>query len=106
MNESQKLEELRHLAEDNGYLDVTRTGPDTYAGIKRLMFHYTLFSGVIEFTSGWENHWCYVDYAAAKVALVDWQAAGWVGEPEGWHRNPRTGRRRANGDPATEYIAD
>ncbi len=26
-------------------------------------------------------------------------------EPEGWYRNPNTGRRRPDGDPTKEYVA-
>lgn len=27
-----------------------------------------------------------------------------IGEPEGWFRNPKTGRRRPDGDKEQEYI--
>jgi hypothetical protein len=37
----------------------------------------------------------------AAAALDAWDGEG---EPQGWWRNPRTGRRRTDGDPAREYI--
>lgn len=36
-------------------------------------------------------------------ALNDWQPET-EPEPTGWFRNPTTGRRRTDGDPAREYI--
>lgn len=39
----------------------------------------------------------------AVCALLEWEGPG---EPEGWFRNHRTGRRRPGGDASQEYIAD
>jgi len=49
------------------------------------------------------------DYSSDVPGCVDagWRAAiGWdgTGEPEGWYRHPRTGRRRPDGDPAKEVV--
>ena len=44
---------------------------------------------------GYEDRWCYDEFAEAAGALEDWRAQGFAGEPEGWHRHPQTGRRRA-----------
>jgi hypothetical protein len=33
-----------------------------------------------------------------------WELVGGVGEPQGWHRHPNTGRRREDGDPTKETI--
>ncbi len=37
-------------------------------------------------------------------ALNEWNPTSEL-EPRGWFRNPRTGRRRTDGDPSLEYIA-
>jgi hypothetical protein len=45
--------------------------------------------------------WCYRDPARAMEAAAAWSGTG---DPlDGWHRNPITGRRREDGDPAREY---
>ena len=47
--------------------------------------------------------WCYADPAVALAAAVLWDGSG---DPlDGWHRNPFTGRRRPNADPAQEHVA-
>ncbi len=33
--------------------------------------------------------------------MVEWEGEG---EPTGWFRHPRTGRRRPDGDPEREYV--
>lgn len=40
----------------------------------------------------------------ALAALRSWDPVA-DSEPTGWHRHPKTGRRRENGNPAREYIA-
>ncbi len=50
---------------------------------------------------GYEDRWCYVHGHAVK-ALQAWNGEG---EPQGWHRHPRTGRRRPDGDNKREYVA-
>lgn len=49
---------------------------------------------------GYEDRWCYVHDRAFR-ALQAWNGEG---EPQGWHRHPRTGRRRPDGDAKREYI--
>jgi hypothetical protein len=51
---------------------------------------------------GPSDRWCYENKDAALKALEAWDGTG---EPQGWHRHPTTGRRRKNGDPATEYVS-
>lgn len=50
---------------------------------------------------GYDDGWCYPTEEDAIVALVLWDG---MGEPTGWHRHPRSGRRRPEGDPAREYV--
>jgi hypothetical protein len=40
---------------------------------------------------GYNDRWCYHSHLAAAQALEGWDGDG---EPEGWHRHPKTGRRR------------
>jgi len=48
------------------------------------------------------NGFCYQDPARAIEAAKVWDGEG---DPlDGWHRNPFTGRRRENGDPAKEIV--
>jgi len=49
-----------------------------------------------------DDGWWYDSPEAAVAALNIWNG---VGEPEGWMRNPKTGRRRPNGDKSKEYVS-
>lgn len=49
----------------------------------------------------YHDRWCYESTAEAVEALQEWNGV----EPEGWHRNPKTGRRRPNGNACEEYIS-
>lgn len=51
--------------------------------------------------SGFDDVWCYESVPAAIDALEVWDGEG---EPAGWMRHPRSGRRRPEGDPAQEYV--
>jgi len=53
------------------------------------------------------NPWGHADsfyYRAGGTAAAALEAWDGQGEPAGWWRNPSTGRRRTNGDPAQEYY--
>jgi hypothetical protein len=50
---------------------------------------------------GYDEAYCYDTVGEAVIALLKWNG---VGEPDGWFRNPGTGRRRPNGDKTKEYI--
>lgn len=83
-----------------------RLFPDAvvYTAVRRLLFHYTLILGEIGDVCSYDDRWCYPTEAAAVRAMEDWEpAAG--GEPTGWHRHPKTGRRRIDGDPERESVA-
>lgn len=49
----------------------------------------------------YDDRWCYHTAADALTAARAWDG---VGEPDGWHRHPDTGRRREGGDPTREEI--
>lgn len=77
-------------------------GSGLYAAIKPLLFHWTLIVGEIGDRTGYLDRWCYQDRNAAESALDTWNGNG---EPHGWHRHPRTSRRRENADPAKETVS-
>jgi hypothetical protein len=68
-------------------------------GVAKLLFHWTLHIDIDPF--GYADRYCYTDSIDAIAALDQWDGKG---DPVGWHRHPRSGRRR---DPATgrEWIA-
>jgi hypothetical protein len=72
-----------------------------YAAIKPLLFHWTMIVGQVGDYLTYDDRWCYADANAAKRGLRDWSGEG---DPDGWHRHPRTGRRRPDGDPKREYV--
>ena len=47
------------------------------------------------------DRYCYHDHDAAWRAVLGWNGKG---DPEGWYRHPRSGRRRPDGDIDNEYI--
>lgn len=52
---------------------------------------------------GVDNAWCYKTLGEALLAYVEWEPTE-DNEPDGWFRNPITGRRRPDNDPDQEYI--
>ncbi len=49
------------------------------------------------------NCWYYSSFVECLVAFIVWDPFVEL-EPTGWFRNPKTGRRRPDGDPRFEYI--
>jgi hypothetical protein len=68
-------------------------------GVKRLLFHWTLHVDVNWY--GYADNYCYETLEQAMAGYGQWTGSG---EPTGWHRHVKTGRRRPNGDPAQEYV--
>lgn len=82
---------LLRLAEENGYLDLTDKGDAGLCGIVPLMFTMAIVADIGQY--GYEDRWCYKSYKDAKAAFDAWDGADGT-EPTGWHRHPKTGRRR------------
>lgn len=79
-------------------------GDDTYLVIKPLLFHWTMLRGHVGDLFGYFDRWCYTDEAGARAAFEAFPYRPPAGyEPQGWHRHPKTLRRRPDGDPAREY---
>lgn len=92
---------LSWLVTENGYRDVKPLPGGRYAAIRPLMFTHAVILGRIGDMTGIDDSWCYGDYRAAKNALDAWDGSG---EPQGWTRNPTTGRRVSQS--ADEYDQD
>jgi hypothetical protein len=97
-------ETARELLTKAGYPEGSpfRVLPDgRFAWIHRLMFTHAICVASLEsFGVGYDDRWCFTEEHLAKFALEHWDGD----EPEGWIRNPRTGRRRPGGDKSREYV--
>ena len=89
------------LLDDGGFHACKPLGNGLYAGIKPLMYHWTMIVGEIGDRMTYTDRWCYADQTKAEAGFAAWDGTG---EPHGWHRHPMTGRRRPGGDPARQYI--
>ncbi len=83
------------------YREYKKLDEFIYVAIKPLLYHWTMIVGIIGDKMGYEDRWCYANQELAEKAIREWDG---VGDPEGWHRHPKSGRRRENGDPSKEYI--
>lgn len=82
------------------YYAMLKELPDgRVCGVQRLLFHWTLHVDIDDI--GYADRYCYQTADGAFNALMQWNGEG---DPEGWHRHPKSGRRR---DLATgkEWIA-
>lgn len=89
---------------DPNYLSYTRVLPDGRTlDVAPLLFDRAkLLLSADSTTPFVSDGWCYDD---PNVALEQWATWDGVGDPEGWYRNPTTGRRRPGNDPEREIIA-
>lgn len=60
--------------------------------------------GWITDTMFYEDRWCYDSPAKAIIYGTAWDGNAPHTEPDGWHRHPRSGRRREGGDESKEYV--
>lgn len=97
-----ELSFMQWLKEDANILHPKPLGDGRWAGLKQMLFTWSIMTGKIGDETNVDDRWCYHGLLSAKSALDAWDGKG---EPDGWHRHPVTGRRRHNGDPTTEYIA-
>ena len=87
------------IAAKNGYTDYRMFADGRDAAIVRLAYTHAIIADLTERRSG--DRRCYTRYDNARRALAAWDGAG---EPNGWFRQPGTGRRRPDGDPTREYV--
>ena len=74
------------------YTDAKILPGDRYAAVSQMLFTAAIITGQIGDTDGYADRWCYGTPWAAAAALEAWDGQG---EPGGWHRHPRSGRRVA-----------
>lgn len=95
---------LTGLMRDNGYQNPRplKDRPGHYACIMPLMYTHAIITGRMGDQDSYDDRWCFHTYELALAALNAWTG---VGEPEGWHRHPATGRRRVT-DPETGEVVE
>lgn len=85
--------------------DIKPLEDGTYVMVRRLMFHWMMVRGGADDLVGYFDRWCYATEELARAALDAFPVQPSADyEPSGWHRHPRTMRRRPDGDPAREYV--
>jgi hypothetical protein len=84
------------ICDENGYTNLVEfpKGADyENAAINQLAYTAAIIAGINP-----------LGCEVAQLALQEWVQRGGKGEPEGWHRDPLTGRRRPDGDKSREYV--
>lgn len=83
----------------SSYTDLRTLHDGRVCGVHRLLFHWTMHIDIDNY--GYADSYCYRTREAAVAAMHKWSGEG---DPEGWHRHPKTGRRRdyAKGE---EWVA-
>lgn len=97
-----ELKYLTKLTQEEGYHMPVILADGRYACVMPLLFTAAIIAGRVG-DDGYDNRWCYESTAAASLALLEW-ATNDDAEPDGWHRDPVTGRRRPEGDKSKEYT--
>jgi hypothetical protein len=83
---------LAEFADRNGYLAPRLLPGDRYAAVMPLAFTAAIIVGEVGNEFSYLDRWCYVRGPAAILALAVWDGEG---DPAGWHRHPKSGRRVA-----------
>jgi hypothetical protein len=103
MIDEDKAERIaRILASGCGtYRQLTELPDGRLACVCRFLYTDAILVGLNEY--GYKDRWCYAHGYAAEDSLEEW-AANFDNQPEpqGWHRNPKSGRRRR--EDGTEYF--
>jgi hypothetical protein len=73
----------------SSYVDLKKLADGRYIGTLRLLFHWTIHIDIDGI--GYADRYCFATYELAKLAFDKWSGEG---DPEGWHRHPKSGRRR------------
>jgi hypothetical protein len=80
-----------YLRDRCGYRALRRLPDERWAALMPFMFTTAIIIVRDGDLHGIDARWCYHTAAAAQAALDAWDGTG---EPDGWHRDPMTGRRR------------
>lgn len=92
-----------YLAE-NGHTLITITESGRWVAVYNFLFTCAILEGHIDDLTTYSNRWCYSSFDKTVDSLNQWLLNNLEDEPTGWHRHPKSGRRRTDGDPATEHI--
>jgi hypothetical protein len=60
-----------------------------YCGLYRLLYHWTIHIGITEY--GYDDRYCFQTASLGLQALTKWDGEG---DPDFWHKHPKSGRRR------------
>lgn len=85
-----------------GGLVFWRDAGDRFLGVMALGSGKGRLGIRVSDTEPFEDVWEFPSVARAILAAEIWDPAR-TPEPEGWHRHPRSGRYRTDGDPGREY---
>lgn len=87
------VEQIEYL----GYTNPKQFADGSFAAVFKFMYTAGIVHKLDEY--GYSDRWCYHSVEDAVAALDAWDGTG---EPQGWHRHPKTGRRR---DGSREWVA-
>ena len=87
---------------DLGFLHRRDLGDGRAIWIYRMIYTWSVCIGQIGHPC-YTDRWCYMTLNDARAAADIWDPFT-EAEPTGWHRHPRTGRRRPDGDASKEYV--
>ncbi len=93
-------ETIEQFTADNRFLACRMLPDGRYVAVIQMLFNLRIGVGVD--TTGFEDVWCYHNEALCMAAYTTWDGAG---EPFGWYKHPRTGRRRPDFTPESEYVS-
>jgi hypothetical protein len=85
------------------YESETKLADGRSVWLQRKMFTWAIVIGPTD-ADCYDDHWCFETRDRAVKALAEWNPMI-NPEPDGWIRNPRTGRRRPDGDASKEYVS-
>jgi len=89
---------------EQGYTYILPIDDKRYACLCPFGYTVAIITGHWFDRTGYDDRWCYHDYPTALGALIEWAKADFKDEPMGWHRHPKSGRRRPDGDWMQEYV--
>jgi hypothetical protein len=98
------VEFFHYLHNECGYRHLKPIDDGQWAAIGQFMSTYAILVGPLLDRVSITRRWCYHSPLTAREALEAWDGRRGT-EPEGWHRDPMTGRRRIE-NPETGAIEE
>lgn len=87
----------------HGYESETKLPDGRSVWLQRKIYTWAIVVGQSD-SMIYDNHWCYENRAGAEQALAAWNPLEQA-EPQGWIRNPQSGRWRPDGDESKQYVS-